>query len=160
MWRWLRSLFGHETVEDVYAKRGIETEPTPRAVRGYATAQMVSGMNGVPLGPLSRRRRYEDEESMPTYSGNDLLTGIIIGEALSGSDSQPAEPAATQFEGFHGGESGGAGASGSWDTQSSDPTPSCDTSSSYDSSSSSDSGSSCSDSSSSSDSGSSGGSDF
>jgi len=145
----------HETVEDVYAKRGIGTQ----RIDIQGVSQMTAGTRGIALPPHSRRARPYAPASTPAPapaqpSDDGLLTGIILGEMLAenSANSAAADTPQTDFQGFGGGESGGAGASGSWDAPASDPSPSCDTSSS-DSSSSCDSGSSF-------DSGSSSGSDF
>jgi len=126
----------HQTVEDVYAQRGIDT-------RGIALP--THSRKGRPLGPAVQ---YVVNPPV-TQSDDGLLTGIILGEMLAenSANSAAADTPQTDFQGFGGGESGGGGASGSWEPSQDQQSPSCDTSSSdssssCDSSSSSDSGSS------------------
>src|SRR6266576_1639038 len=85
---WIKKQFQkQETVEDVYEQRGI-------GVQGVS--QTVAGLQGIPLPPLSSKRRrayhpgtYTPPPPQPSSSDDGLLTGILIGELL-GSNS-PAE---------------------------------------------------------------------
>lgn len=106
----------------------------------HKTEKHVIKQNCLNKLPIATHSYYEQTEDEPTHhydDGSGLITGILIGEALSSDNIPSGEFVGTdtpdKFDGFGGGDFGGGGSGGSYDTPSTDNSSSYDSGTSYDS---------------------------